>query len=92
MKVQISKARQSKIAIAYKAGIKAMTLSNDIIQVPNPYSENHGMPEMVASVQGSLWHAFEAGKYRTLNQIEDAGTMMRNARYFMRRATERDLA
>lgn len=81
---QISTARHSQIALAFRAG----RASAGTAQIHNPYSLNGMMPESLASVAGSLWHAFEAGKSRRDGSISGAGTMLRNARYCMRRATD----
>lgn len=92
--IQISRARQSQLAHAFRAGRAAMAANAGKydFQVPNQYAVRDQMPEDITTVQGSMWHAFEAGKLRAIGKITDAATMLRNARFCMRRATERGIA
>lgn len=85
---KISRARQSQIAQAFRAG-RAAAARNPDLQIPNPYAERDGsMPELLASVRGAQWFAFAAGILRQRSDISNAGTMLRNARFCMHRATE----
>lgn len=81
MNAEISKGRQQQIAAAYRAGKTAGTKAN-------PYNDRDGMmPESLASVQCALWHAFAAGREGAAGNRKNAFTMIRNARFCMRRAT-----
>ena len=89
--VQIARARQSQIAQAFRAG-RAAAVANPgklDFQIPNPYAERDGsMPELLATVRGAQWHAFSAGILRQHGNIANAGILLRNARFCLRRATE----
>lgn len=89
--VEISKARQSQLAATFKAGrIAAAQHVGELLvstQVSNPYAEGDCMPESMASLRGAQWHAFKAGVERQMGNINNASTALRNARFFMRRAT-----
>jgi hypothetical protein len=90
-KVVISKARQSQLAAAFRAGRAAATQHVGellvSIQVSNPYSERGCMPESMASVRCAQWHAFNAGVELQMGKISNASTALRNARFFITRAT-----
>lgn len=94
MKAQISRPRHTQLAKAFRGGRTAMARSpaKHDFEVKNPYAVRNAMPDDIATVQGAMLHAFEAGKLRQLGMISDAGTLLRNARYCMRRATERGQA
>lgn len=90
-KIQISKARQSQLAAAFRAGRKATEKLNReyAFQTPNPYADSDGgMPEQLASVRGAQWHAFDAGCLRAKGNVSGAGMMLRNARFCLCRATD----
>jgi len=99
---EISRGRQTQIAMAFSAGRQAAIkyLAENPIREPwmarfavdNPYSERGCMPNRLCTVQGALWFAYNAGIDRAIGQIEDAATYMRNARHSMLRATELGLA
>lgn len=96
---QISRARQSQLAAAFRAGRQAAAIEMAgrdelsafcaTMQIANPYADRDGlMPVPMTSVQCAQWHAFGAGIDRALGHIGAAGTMLRNARFCLRRATE----
>lgn len=96
---QISRARQSQLAAAFRAGRTAASAKIAglcefdafcaSLKIENPYADRDGMmPAQMASVRAAQWHAFVAGIDRALGKINDAGTMLRNARFCLRRATE----
>lgn len=95
---EISKARHAQMAIAFRAGRKAaaryLEQNKDsaawavMFAVGNPFAERGGMPENTATVRGAMWSAYRAGIERAAGEIMNASTYLRNARFFMRRATE----
>jgi len=82
-----NRARQSQIGLAYRAGREAMKASGKKydFEVPNKFAIRGAMPYDPATIQGVLWHAFEAGKLREVGNISGASTMLRNARFCLRR-------
>ncbi len=98
VQIEISKARQSQLALAFKAG-KAAALKNleskkyeYDFQIPNKFADrdggmpgNLGMPAV--NLQNAQWHAFQSGVLRGYGKISGAATMMRNARFFLCEAT-----
>lgn len=95
---EISRGRQTQIAMAFSAGrqaaIKYLAQNPDFdawmarFSVANPYAEYGCMPASCATVQGALWQAYNGGIERAVGEIANASTCLRNARFFMLRATE----
>lgn len=87
---QISHARQTQIGMAFRDGRKAAakTKCEGSARKMNPFAIRGRMPERLATREGALWHAYVAGIDRELSAIKNAATMMRNARFLMRRAIE----
>ena len=87
---EISKDNHGQIARAYQRGRRAERDYRQSIAacVLNPYAGRHGMlPEPIASVRCSKWHAFEAGRSHELGEYHDAYHLLRSARFCMLRAT-----
>lgn len=101
--IEISKARQSQLALAFRAG-KAAALKNleskkyeYDFQIPNKFADRDGgMPGVLGmpavNVQNAQWHAFQSGVLMAYGKISGAGTMMKNARFFLRAAIRLNLA
>lgn len=95
---EISKGRHTQIAMAFSAGrqaaIQYLAQNPDFsawmarFAVDNPYSDRGCMPAQCATVQGALWQAYNGGIERAIGEIINASTCLRNARFFMLRATE----
>lgn len=98
--IEISKARQSLLGQAFRAG-KAAAFKNleskkyeYDFQIPNTFAgrdggmpaSSFGGPAMI--VQCAQWHAFVSGVCAGYKKIKDAGTCMGNARFVMRRAID----